>query len=134
MRRFGILRQGWLRSVRTGAVSRCAGAVGVAAVLVNVFAWLLVATPAASAQAEISSFSVEICAHGSPAQGGSSDHPLCPLCFPLGGHCSAAFLPISPELPVIASPLGLVEAANPTRLTAAFRLFRRHARAPPTPA
>ena len=134
VRAFGKDRQGWSRSGRTGAVAVCARLLGIAAVLVNVFAWVLVAIPAASAQESASpayAFTSEICGHSAPAQDGQTGHPLCPQCFPMGGHCSAAFLPVAADLVFVATAQGRVEERPSTRLTPIVRLFRQHARAPP---
>ena len=123
------------RMNRLGVVDTWTRVLGVVAVLINVFAWTLVGIPSAAAEDVATLYdAAEIChaapAHG-PADDGQPSHRLCPQCFPLGGHCGAAFVPVATEMVASSVALGRIAAEDPPRLVAATRPFRQRARGPP---
>jgi len=123
------------RMNRLGVVDTWTRVLGVVAVLINVFAWALVGIPSASAEDVATLYdAAEIC-HAAPAHGPADDsqpsHQLCPQCFPLGGHCGAAFVPLATQGTVAVIALGRIATEDPPRLIAAARPFRQRARGPP---
>ena len=123
------------RTNRLGVVDTWARALGVVAILVNIFAWALVDIPSAGAEDVATLYdAAEIC-HAAPAQDpadtGQPHHQLCPQCFPLGGHCGAAFVPVATEMAVSVIALGRIAAEDPPQLVATAWPFRQRARGPP---
>ena len=123
-----MIRQRWKRFIPL--LRRVAVAGGVAAVLVNVFAWLAFAD-AGGVMPGMTAEDAAICGVGYQPDQQLPGKTVCPQCFPLVNACGGAVLPSGAVLALVPTRLGKLAASLPAVAVALAAPRPYGARAPP---